>query len=150
MALHVGAQAPDFTLDSTSGDSFKLSNLKGKACILYFYPKDFTKGCTKESCDFRDHFQVFRSLDIDIYGISTDSVATHHKFKAKHKLPFELLADVSGKVSKLYKAHIPFVGISKRVTYLLNKNHTITAVYSDMFGAENHIKNMIEMFIISI
>ncbi|MDH5365805.1 MAG: peroxiredoxin [Cyclobacteriaceae bacterium] len=145
MAIKTGNKAPDFTLPSTSGEDFVLSKTsKSKACVLYFYPKDFTSGCTKEACSFRDNFEVFENLNINIYGISIDSISTHYKFKSNHNLPFELLSDKEGKVSKLYKAHIPILNISKRVTYLLDENHIITAIYKDMFNAKKHIIKMIE------
>lgn len=144
MALIVGNQAPDFTLFSTDGKSTNLGNdLKNSSCILYFYPKDFTPGCTAEACEFRDHFEAFKDVNIPVYGISTDSIATHLKFKEKYKLPFDLLSDPQGTITKKYDALIPVVNLPKRVTYLLDKNHTIRAVYKEMFGAKNHIKAMI-------
>ena len=145
MALKVGTSAPDFTLDSTGGNEFTLSkDLQGKACILYFYPGDFTPGCTKEACEFRDHFAEFKDLDIDILGISRDSIEKHHKFKKKHNLPFELLADLSGEVAHLYKALMPIIGITKRITYLLDKEHKIAAFYDSQFSYSAHIQNMIK------
>lgn len=144
MALDTGSKAPDFSLPSTSGSTFKLSkDLLGKPVILYFYPKNFTRVCTQESCSFRDHFDVFRDASIDVFGVSMDNLDSHEKFREQYKLPFHLLADVSGSVSKLYKAKLPFVPMSKRITYLLDSNHIIRAKYNDMFGAESHIKAMI-------
>ncbi|MFP4089890.1 MAG: peroxiredoxin [Cyclobacteriaceae bacterium] len=143
MALSEGSKAPDFTLPSTEGRTFKLSEaMAGKPCILYFYPKDFTPGCTQEACEFRDHFAFFKELDIDVVGISRDSIATHRKFKEANQLPFELLADERGDVSKLYKASLPFLGVTRRISYLLDKNHKIVAAYESMFAATNHIKKM--------
>ncbi len=145
MALPLRSKAPDFTLQSTNGETFTLSkSAEGKPLILYFYPKDFTPGCTRQACSFRDHFEIFREFDIDVYGISTDTVRQHLQFKAKHSLPFELLADLDGKVSKLYEARMPFLNVSKRITYLLDSEHRIAAAYSNLFGAEQHIKNMIK------
>lgn len=145
MALKINTQAPDFTLASTSGKDVTLSNdLSGKPCIVYFYPKDFTPGCTKEACSFRDHFEEFRGLDIDIFGISRDSIESHLDFKEKHNLPFELLSDPSGKVCKAYKALIPVVGVPKRITYLLDSEHKIVAVNESMFDALGHIQAMIQ------
>lgn len=145
MALKVGDKAPKFSLTSTSGENFVLGKTNNsKACILYFYPKDFTSGCNREACDFRDNFEIFKNLSIDIYGISTDSISTHLRFKANYNLPFELLSDRHGKVSKLYKTRIPILNLSKRITYLLDKNHNIAAVYEDMFAAKKHIIMMIE------
>jgi len=144
MALSIGQKAPDFTLASTSGAQFTLSEeLKGQACVLYFYPKDFTPGCNAEACDFRDHFEEFRNVNIPVFGISTDSIPTHMKFKAKYKLPFELLSDQGGKVTKAYDSIIPILNLAKRTTYLLDKDHHIQAVYYEMFGARNHIKAML-------
>ncbi|MTI38363.1 peroxiredoxin [Fulvivirga lutimaris] len=144
MALSKGTKAPNFSLPSTDGSQFTLSNHENEPLLIYFYPLDFTPGCTKEACSFRDNFEFFRNADIKVFGISTDSIEKHLKFKKKHNLPFELLSDKSGKVSKLYGAVIPFVGISKRVTYLLNGDHNIVGVYDNLFGYEKHIKEMIK------
>jgi thioredoxin-dependent peroxiredoxin len=144
MALKVHQQAPDFSLPSTDGSLFTLSeSARGQGLILYFYPKDFTPGCTKEACEFRDQFELFRDLEIPVLGISMDSVVTHQKFRETHRLPFHLLADTEGEVCKLYDALIPIVKMPKRVTYLLDKNHKIAAVYSQLFGAEEHVRQMI-------
>lgn len=144
MALSKGSKAPDFSLPSTDGTQFKLSDHQNEPLLIYFYPLDFTPGCTKEACSFRDNFEFFRNADIKVYGISTDSIDKHLKFREKHRLPFELLSDQSGRVSKLYDAVIPFVGISKRVTYLLNSNHKIVGVYDNLFGYEKHIQEMMK------
>lgn len=146
MSLAIGTQAPDFNLPSTSGRSFQLSkDLVGKPCILYFYPKDFTPGCTQEACDFRDHFSYFEGLEIDIFGISKDSVESHLKFKETHQLPFQLLSDTKGEVAKKYEALVSFLGITRRITYLLDQDHKIVAVYENMFGAGKHIQKMVQL-----
>lgn len=145
MALKVGDKAPDFTLPSTTGKDFTLYNdRKDKPCIIYFYPKDFTPGCTAEACDFRDNIEFFKQFDIDVVGISRDDVETHLKFKAKHNLPFELLADTKGQVTKAFKATMPLVGVSKRITYLLDKDQNVVAVFDKLFGAKAHIQEMIK------
>lgn len=145
MSLSKQSIAPDFTLASTSGAPFTLSKTAaGKPLVLYFYPKDFTPGCTKEACEFRDTFAFFRDLNIDIYGISRDNIPTHQEFKKAHKLPFELLADEDGQVADLYKASIPLIRFTKRITYLLDAEHRVAAVYTNLFGAKKHIHDMIE------
>jgi peroxiredoxin Q/BCP len=145
MPLSLQQQAPDFALPSTAGNLFRLSEtMKNKPCILYFYPKDFTPGCTKEACEFRDQFAQFRGLNIDVIGISRDSVETHLDFKETYKLPFELLADEKGKVATLYKVNILFLPLTRRITYMVDRNHRIAAVYEDMFGAQKHIAAMAE------
>lgn len=145
MALPVGTQAPDFTLAATSLGSITLSkDLAEKSVILYFYPKDFTPGCTTEACEFRDQFAAFRELDIPVFGISRDNLATHEKFKKTHRLPFELLADESGKVCKAYDALLPLIKMPTRVTYLLNSNHQIVGVFQGLFENKAHVSAMIK------
>lgn len=145
MALKVGERAPNFTLPSTSGKDFTLDvDLKNKPCILYFYPKDFTAVCTKEACSFQENMEVFQEMDIDVIGISKDSIETHHKFIKENQLTFELLADEKGEVCKLYDALIPLVRMPKRITYLVDSNHEIVEVVDNMFSATAHIQELIE------
>lgn len=146
MALSEGQKAPDFTLASTNGRNFSLSrDMKGRPCILYFYPKDFSIGCTNEACSFRDTFEVFLELNITILGISRDSVESHQKFRKTLALPFDLLADDGGKVCAAYDTQLPFVPLfTKRTTYLLDKDHVIRAVYQNIFSSKKHIKTMVE------
>jgi len=143
MALKEQQKAPDFDLESTSGNRFKLSEQLGEPIILFFYPKNFTKVCTAEVCEFRDAFSEFRDLNVKVVGISQDSIASHHKFKKENKLPFELLSDPNGKVAKVFKATVPLIGMNRRVTYLLDKDLRVKAVYENMFTADKHVKEMI-------
>jgi thioredoxin-dependent peroxiredoxin len=144
MPLALNRPSPDFTLPASTGRDFTLStDLANRPAILYFYPKDFTSGCTAEACSFRDHFAEFRELDVDVVGISRDSVATHQRFIKAHNLPFTLLADEAGKVARLYDALVPFVGITKRITYLLDARHRVVAAHQAMFESAGHIKAML-------
>lgn len=97
-----GAKVPDFSLPATGGDTFRLKNAAGHALVIYFYPKDMTSGCTRESQDFRDLHAAFRKAGADIVGISRDSLSSHEKFKAKERLPFALLSDGQERVCKLF------------------------------------------------
>lgn len=144
MALSINQIAPDFTLVSTSGQNFNLArDWAQQPGILYFYPKDFTPTCTKEACSSRDEFSSFKALNLTVLGISQDSLESHQKFKKAYNLPFDLLSDCGGRVSKLYKAYIPFLRVTRRITYLLDQNHRVVAAYENMFGAEQHIRSMI-------
>lgn len=98
----IGKAAPDFTLPSTDGSTVSLSQLQGHPVVIYFYPKDCTPGCTREGCDFRDHFAEFQTLQTTILGISKDTIKLHQKFKADREFPFELLSDTDATVCRLY------------------------------------------------
>ena len=143
MALALGSQAPDFQLPSTSAKVFRLKDYLGKPLILFFYPKDFTKGCTAEACEFRDQFSEFRDMEVPVFGISRDDIPTHEKFKKAHQLPFELLSDPDGKVCKSFDALIPVLKIPKRVTYLLDENHRIVGIFEGLFENKKHVSAMI-------
>ncbi|HEX9432231.1 MAG TPA: peroxiredoxin [Burkholderiales bacterium] len=94
----LGKPVADFSLPSTGGNSFRLSDQRGKRLVLYFYPKDNTPGCTTQGADFRDRHKEFRRAGTEVFGISRDSLKSHEGFKAKMKFPFELLADPEEKV----------------------------------------------------
>ena len=91
--IEINSPIPDLTLEGTNNTTFSISNFVGKNLILYFYPKDSTPGCTNESIDFKDNYDVFQKLNTEIFGISRDSLKSHEKFKAKYSFPFELLSD---------------------------------------------------------
>ncbi|HKQ30856.1 MAG TPA: peroxiredoxin [Burkholderiales bacterium] len=93
---------PDIELQTTNGGRVRLSDLKGKNVILYFYPKDDTPGCTTEGCDIRDRYPRFQSSDAVVYGVSRDSIDSHERFKAKFGFPFELISDPDEKLCRTF------------------------------------------------
>ncbi len=95
-------KAPAFKLPATGGEIIKLSDLKGKRVVLFFYPKDATPGCTQEGQDFRDLYPKFKRRNTEIFGISRDSIASHEKFKEKQGFPFELLSDADEEACRAY------------------------------------------------
>ena len=97
-----GTKVPQFSLPVTGGGSWSLQDARGKKLVIYFYPRDMTSGCTRESQDFRDLSRAFAKAGAQIVGISRDSLASHEKFVAKERLPFPLLADTEEKVCKLF------------------------------------------------
>jgi thioredoxin-dependent peroxiredoxin len=102
--LKEGSLAPDFNLANDGGASTRLSALRGKTVVLYFYPKDDTPGCTKEACSFRDSWAAVEAVGAVVLGISPDSAERHQKFKDKYALPFTLLADPDKATLKTYGA----------------------------------------------
>ena len=100
--LKAGEKAPDFTLFDKDGKSVSLSDFSGKKVVLYFYPKDNTPGCTKQACGFAAAYAEFKSKNVEVIGISKDSVASHVKFAEKYDLPFILLSDPQLKAIEAY------------------------------------------------
>jgi thioredoxin-dependent peroxiredoxin len=100
--IHEGNPAPDFELPSDTGETVRLSALRGRPVVLYFYPKDDTPGCTTEACGFRDAYAEFEERGARVLGVSPDTEASHAKFRAKHGLQFTLLADEQHEVAERY------------------------------------------------
>jgi thioredoxin-dependent peroxiredoxin len=100
--IEEGQKAPDFNLAADNGEKIKLSALRGRPVVLYFYPRDDTPGCTREACAFRDQKAALAKLSARVLGISSDDVASHVKFRDKFQLNFPLLADADHKVAEKY------------------------------------------------
>ena len=160
MAIKVGDAAPDFTLQSQAGESVTLSDFQGqKVVVLYFYPKDDTPGCTTESCTFRDRFQDFQDLGVEVIGISSDSTDSHQKFASKYSLPFTLVSDTLESVSLTRVYSLPFTLVSDtdssvrraygvpatlgllpgRVTYVIDKTGTVRHLFNSQFNPKKHV-----------
>ncbi len=143
MPLPSGIPAPDFALFDDTNTLRKLSDLRGRNVILYFYPKDDTPGCTTEACNFRDDYSAYENADVVILGVSPDDVESHVKFKKKFQLPFALLADEGHKVCDLYQVWGPkkFMGREYqgvlRTTFLIDENGKIVKVFENVRPAEH-------------
>src|SRR3984893_9281657 len=130
----VGAAAPDFTLASQDGTPVSLHDFKGKWVVLYFYPKDFTSGCTTEAHNFQRDLAQYQQKDAVILGVSVDTTDSHQKFCTKEGLNFKLLADTDHKVSEEYGSIMNF-GVKKlsaRHTFLINPDGVIVKEYLDV------------------
>ena len=132
--VEVGKPAPDFELTSDSGDRVKLSELRGKPVVLYFYPKDDTAGCTTQACGIRDSYDEFTKRGAVVLGVSPDSEASHVKFKEKYGLPFTLLADPEHSVAEEYGTWVEkkkygktYMGI-ERSTFLIDSEGRVAKV----------------------
>lgn len=135
MSVEEGRKAPDFTAATDGAAKLKLSELRGKPVVLYFYPKDDTPGCTTEACGFRDAMPDFKKLKAQVIGVSKDSVARHDKFKAKYDLPFPLVSDEDGKICEKYGTWIEkslygrkYMGID-RATFLIDKDGVVRKIW---------------------
>lgn len=129
-----GAAAPDFTLNSQEGKPVRLRELRGKWVVLYFYPKDFTPGCTVEAHNFQRDLAQFETKNAVILGVSTQDESTHEKFCAKEGLNFKLLADTKSAVSAQYGSviNLAVTKLSARHTFLIDPEGTIRKVYLEV------------------
>jgi len=144
-----GKKAPAFTLESDKGEKVSLSGLKGKAVVLYFYPKDDTPGCTVEAKEFRDAAGAFAKKGAVVFGVSPDSVASHCKFISKFDLNFSLLADVDHVVSEKYGLWVEksmygkkYMGV-QRATFLIDATGKIAKVWPKV-KPEGHAAEVLE------
>ena len=135
MSVEEGKKAPDFTAATDGGKKLKLSELRGKPVVLYFYPKDDTPGCTAEACGFRDAEASFRGAKTKVIGVSKDTADKHDKFKKKYGLNFPLVSDEDGKICEKYGTWVEkslygrkYMGI-ERATFLIDKTGTVARVW---------------------
>jgi thioredoxin-dependent peroxiredoxin len=144
--VRVGDKAPDFTLPSQSGAPVRLHDRIGqRVVVLYFYPKDDTRGCTAQACAFRDSYQAFTGEGADVIGVSSDSVDRHAAFAGKHNLPFTLLSDAGGKVRKTYGVPATLGLIPGRVSYVIDRDGTVRHVFNSMTNINGHIKDALDV-----
>ncbi|GIV15546.1 MAG: putative peroxiredoxin bcp [Armatimonadota bacterium] len=149
MSVTEGQPAPDFALPATDGSTVRLSDLRGKKVVLYFYPKDDTPGCTKEACSFRDNLGALQSMGVVVLGVSADSVVSHQKFAQKYGLNFPLLADEGAQVATLYgvwkekkQYGRTYMGI-ERTTFLIDEEGVVRRVFPKV-KVDGHVEEVIE------
>lgn len=123
--VQVGEYAPDFQLPDESGKMVQLSSFRGSKVILYFYPADFTPGCTAQACGFRDNIDEIREKNAVVIGISPDSTQSHQKFRTQYNLPFILLSDPQHEVAKKYGAWGKKISFGKESVGLIRSHFVI-------------------------
>jgi peroxiredoxin Q/BCP len=134
-----------FTATDQNGDSFDASQYIGKKpLVIYFYPKDFTPGCTKEACSFRDRYEDFQELGAEVIGISGDTESSHKRFANKHNLPFILLSDKNGQLRKLFGVKKNLLGlIPGRETFIFDADGKLILRFNSL-SAEPHIRKALK------
>jgi thioredoxin-dependent peroxiredoxin len=150
--LREGDIAPDFTSSDSDGHSFKLSDFRRKKnVVVYFYPKDFTPGCTTEAIEFTKDYNKIKDSNIEIIGVSPDTDDSHKKFRQKIKIPYLLSADIQNETSKKYGVYGPksFMGKEyngvNRSTFLIDTNGKIIRIFSKVKPA-GHSQEVIDSF----
>lgn len=149
MTVDINDKAPDFTAPRDGGGSISTDELKGTPFVLYFYPKDSTPGCTTEGIDFRDNYEEFKKLGIEIFGVSKDSVKRHDNFKAKYEFPFTLISDEDGSICEKYGVWVlkknygrEYMGI-ERSTFLIDANGKIRHIWRKV-KVKGHVSDVLE------
>lgn len=149
MTLKTGDKAPDFTVNDQDGNAVKLSSLKGKKVVLYFYPKDMTPGCTAEACNLRDNYASMVRRGYEILGVSTDSEKMHKKFIEKEKLPFRLLADTDRRIHDAYGTWVEksmygrkYMGTA-RITFIIDEKGRIEDIIQKV-DTKNHADQILQ------
>lgn len=145
--LQPGDQAPVFQLKDQHGDWVNLGDLIGKqVLVVFFYPKNNTRVCTKEACQFRDEYLVFQEAGAEVVGISTDSVNSHEKFAGKHDLPYRLLSDPDKLAVKQFGVPGMLFGLlTGRVTYIIDLKGTIRHVTNSARNADVHVQEALHI-----
>ena len=139
----VNTKFPEFNLYDDKRKFITEENLNGKWSVIFFYPKDESPGCTLQSCSFRDKYEEFNELGVQIFGVSSDSVSSHRKFKEKHNLQYSLLSDKGGILAKNLKLKKNLGLIAARVTLIINPEGFIIYAHTSQLGVMGHVKKVL-------
>jgi len=144
MAIQIGDKLPNFKATKQDGTQFESTYIHVKPVVIYFYPKDFTPGCTTQACSFRDAYQDFQDLGAEVIGVSGDSATSHQNFQQKYKLPFILLSDADRKLRRLFGVPTSLFGLLPgRVTYVFDAKGFCIYIFDSM-SAKNHIERALK------
>ena len=143
--LHKGDQIPFLRLEDQDGKMVSFSDLVGKPLVIYFYPKDNTKVCTAQACEFRDHYAQFQEAGAEVIGISRDSADSHKKVTNKRKLPYLLLSDPKKEAYNAFKVPTALFGLLPgRVTFVIDKEGKVAHTFRADFNADTHIREALK------
>ena len=141
--LKVGDVAPEFSAQDQHGQTLTLASLLERGrLVLYFYPKDFTPVCTAQACTFRDASSELSTLSANVVGVSGDVLDSHQRFAEKHSVPFSLIADPERRIIKPYRALLPIINHTLRVTYVIDTNRRILGAFHHELSAKKHLDDV--------
>lgn len=145
MKVGVGDQAPDFVATGQDGQEVRLSGYRGKeVVVLFFYPKDGTPICTQEACAFRDAYEEFVDAGAVVIGVSADSEEQHRSFAESHRLPYVLVSDRDGSLSRAFGVPKTMGFLPGRVTYVIDQEGTVRLVFSAQMTADRHVQEALK------
>ena len=136
----VNTKFPEFNLYDEKRKYITEEDIIGKWSVIFFYPKDESPGCTLQSCSFRDKYEEFNNLGVQIFGVSSDSVSSHKKFKKKHNLQYSLLSDKGGMLAKSLKLKKNLGFLPARVTLIINPEGIIIYAHTSQLGVTGHVR----------
>lgn len=144
-ALSVNDKAPDISLQNEFSQVWSLKSHLGRVVVVYFYPADSTPGCTAQACSLKNNYGIFKKMNVEVVGISYDSVRKHLKFKTEHNLPFSLLSDPKAEVAYLYGASRWWPNLMpKRKTIIIDKNGLVRHILEDVDPA-THTQQVLQL-----
>ena len=142
--LSVGDRAPDFVAVTTDGRTLRLSSLRGKTVVLYFFRRAFTRNCVRETRGFRDNYPELQALGAEVVGVSCDDHATQCRFAEEEQASFPMIADADRRISKSYRTFFSLLpGVSHRVTYVLDPEGIIEGVFNHEFAVLKHLDEVV-------
>ncbi|HET7541798.1 MAG TPA: peroxiredoxin [Polyangiaceae bacterium] len=141
--LKVGDLAPEFSAQDQHGNPISLGGLLERGrLVLYFYPRDFTPVCTAQACTFRDAASELAGLTANVVGVSGDTVDSHQRFAEKHSVPFALIADPERRIIKPYRASLPILNHTLRITYVIDTSRRILGAFHHELSAAKHLADV--------
>lgn len=144
-SVRVGDLAPDFERLDHEGRAFRLSDLRGRCVVVFFYPKDYTPGCTAQSCRFRDGYEDFTAAGAEVVGISGDGASTHAGFAGRYRLPFRLLSDADGSLRRLWGVPRTLGLLPGRVTYVVGPDGVVRHRFSSQWRIGTHVQRALDV-----
>ena len=140
----VDTKFPEFNLYDEKRKIITEEDINGKCSVIFFYPKDESPGCTLQSCSFRDKYEEFNNLGVQIFGVSSDSVSSHKKFKEKHNLQYSLLSDKGGILAERLKLKKNLGFLPARVTLIVNPEGIIIYAHTSQLGVTGHVRKALK------